>query len=66
MISDLMRYLVYHRNHDESEHARRLFARIPGSVRRRLEETDYAACEALCPQRIAIGDMVKDACKSLA
>ncbi len=66
MISDIMRYRMYHENYGEPERARALFAQIPGDVRQQLLTTDFRQAEALCPQRIPIGELVTDACQKLA
>ena len=66
MVSDIMRYLMYHNSCGQRDLARRLFARIPADARKRLLTTDYSLAEASCPQRIPIATMVAEAMRKLA
>jgi predicted aldo/keto reductase-like oxidoreductase len=65
-IADVMRYLMYHRQYGQTEEARRLFAELPGAVRGALASGDFSAAERRCPQRVAIGRLMREACAILA
>ena len=65
-IADVMRYLMYHREYGLAEDARRMFAELPASVRAALRHGDFSAAEHRCPQRLAIGELMRKACDLLA
>ncbi len=65
-ISDIMRYLMYHNSYGDKTMARELFAQIPAGVRNRLLDIDYSAAERVCPQRMAIGKLIREAVTKLA
>ena len=66
MISDVMRFMMYSQSYGEHDLAKSLFAKLPEEARAKLLAADYKASEAACPQRIAIGQVVRDACEKLA
>jgi len=65
-VSDIMRYLMYYNNYGDRQHARELFAQIPGEVRNKLISVDYSRAETRCPQRIPIGKFIAEAVSKLA
>ncbi len=65
-VSDIMRYLMYYNSYGDRQHARELFAQIPGEVRNKLLNIDYSRAEARCPQRIPIGKFIAEAVAKLA
>lgn len=66
-VRDVMRHLMYHHNYTQAEvDARALFRAMPSPVRTRLAETDYAAAERVCPNRLPIGQMMREAVRVLA
>jgi predicted aldo/keto reductase-like oxidoreductase len=65
-ISDVMRYLMYYRQYGQAEEARRLFAELPAAVRGALAGADFSVAERRCPQRVAIGRLMREACAVLA
>jgi aryl-alcohol dehydrogenase-like predicted oxidoreductase len=65
-ISDIMRYLMYYNSYGEHAEAKRLFARIPAEVRRKLPGLDCRLAEARCPQRLPISELVAEAVSKLA
>jgi predicted aldo/keto reductase-like oxidoreductase len=65
-ISDIMRYLMYHKSYGEHEEAKQLFAQIPAKVRNKLLSTDFSLAEARCPQHLPIGRLVVEAANKLA
>lgn len=65
-IADVMRYLMYHREYGLAADARRMFAELPSAARAVLARGDFSAAERRCPQRIAIGELMREACEVLA
>ncbi|MHC4641291.1 MAG: aldo/keto reductase [Planctomycetota bacterium] len=65
-VSDIMRYLMYHKSYGEHEEAQQLFAQIPAKVRNKLLSTDFSPAEARCPQHLPIGKLVTEAVSRLA
>lgn len=65
-VSDILRYMMYYNSYGDRDLARQLFAEIPSDIRSRLSELDYSAAEQRCPQRIAIGEVMKQASQILA
>jgi predicted aldo/keto reductase-like oxidoreductase len=64
-VGDIMRFLMYYNSYGEVDHARKCFARIPPQVRSRLETIDFSAAERVCPQKIEIAKLVRQAVKTL-
>lgn len=65
-VSDIIRYLTYYNSYDDSDRARKLFAKIPHGAKSRLLSTDYSLAEARCPQHLPIGSLVAEAVSKLA
>ncbi len=65
-VSDIMRYLMYYNSYGEHQHAKELFAQIPGNVRNRLLTTDYSLAEARCPQHLPINKLIAEAVSKMA
>ena len=65
-VSELMRYMMYFNSYGEEDRAKELFARIPTNVRHKLLNVDYRPAEALCPQRLPIGEIVTQAVTRLS
>jgi hypothetical protein len=65
-IGDIMRYLMYSRSYGDRNHAIALFKDIPEKVRAKIASLDYSSAEKRCPQRMAIGNLMRDALKELA
>jgi uncharacterized protein len=57
---------MYHRYYGEPELARETFAGLPEDIRQRLTEVDYSRAEAVCPQRLAIAQLMRQAKEMLA
>lgn len=66
VVSDVLRYLMYFNNYGEEEKARRLFAELPATTRRRLTRTDFAEVEAVCPQRLPVSALMTEALEKLS
>ena len=65
-IGDVMRYLMYCRSYGDRHYAMTEFNKIPEKIRRRLANTDYSKAEQKCPQKMAIGRLMRDAIKELS
>jgi hypothetical protein len=65
-VSEVMRQLMYYNSYGLSSQARELFARLPVAVRTKLSRVDYHAVEAVCPQRLQIGQLMAEAMNKLA
>jgi hypothetical protein len=64
-IGDVMRYLMYSRSYGDRNHAIALFKDIPEKVRAKMAGLDYSFAEKRCPQKMAIGNLMRDALKEL-
>lgn len=60
-IADVMRYLVYHNGHCDHSMANEEFMRLPAHIRRNLKNFDYSKAEKVCPNKMAIGEMMHKA-----
>jgi uncharacterized protein len=65
-VNEVMRSLMYHRYYGEPELARETFAGLPEDIRQRLTEVDYSRAEQVCPQRLAIAQLMRQAKEMLA
>jgi hypothetical protein len=65
-VGDVMRALMYCRSYGDRDRARELFAQIPASARRQIAMTDFTAAERRCPQKLAIGRLMREAADELA
>jgi uncharacterized protein len=64
-IPDVMRYMMYYNSYGERNYARGQFAELPESARKLLTTGDFSAAEALCPQGIRIGSVMREAARTL-
>jgi uncharacterized protein len=60
-VGELMRCLMYHRVYGDAALAREVFAALPADIRKRLPRLECAAAERVCPQRLPIGRLVREA-----
>ena len=60
-IADVMRYLVYYQGHCDHSMAFEEYKRLPGHIRRNLKAFDYSKAEKVCPNKMAIGEMMHEA-----
>jgi predicted aldo/keto reductase-like oxidoreductase len=65
-IADVMRCLMYRDEYGMADYAREQFAALPAEARTALAAADYSAAERRCPQRMAIGELMKHALDTLA
>ena len=64
-IGDVMRYLMYSRSYGDHDRAHQLFSRIPQKVRANMATLDYTKAEQRCPQKMAIGKLMRQAVREL-
>jgi predicted aldo/keto reductase-like oxidoreductase len=60
-IGDVMRYLMYARSYNDHHRGREKFQKIPVEIRRKMGNINYGQAEQKCPQKMAIGDLMRDA-----
>ena len=60
-IGDVMRYLMYCRSYGDRDTAATEFKKLPKTIRLKLAEADYSAAEQKCPQKMAIGKLMREA-----
>ena len=65
-VRDVMRHLMYHHSYGSEVDARALFRELPANTRARLTQIDYAAAERVCPNRLPIAQMMREASRVLA
>ena len=64
-VGDVMRFLMYSHSYGDLQRARAEYARLPQRVRWQLARLDYTEAEKSCPQKIAIGRLMRDAAREL-
>ena len=65
-ISDVMRCLMYVRSYENPQRAKTQFQKLPVNTRRQMTLTDYYLAEQKCPQKMAIGKLIREAVKELS
>jgi hypothetical protein len=65
-ISDIMRHLMYWRSYGDRHRAARYFHQLPDERRTNMAALDYSEAERLCPQQMAIGQIVRTALSEFA
>ena len=65
-VNEVIRCLMYHRYYGEPELARLTFAGLPEEVKQRLTAVDYSRAEEVCPQKLAIAGLMRQAAEILA
>ncbi|MEJ2071084.1 MAG: aldo/keto reductase, partial [Syntrophobacterales bacterium] len=60
-VNEVMRCLMYYRDYGEPELARETFASLSTELRQGLAEVDYSQAERLCPQGLAIAQLMRQA-----
>ena len=64
-IGDVMRCLMYARSYGDRPRGRMLFKKIPLGIRQHMDGINYAPAEQKCPQKMAIGKLMREATKEL-
>ncbi len=65
-VADVMRCLMYAHRYNDYQMAREAMARLPSDIQQRLLRADYARAESQCPQRMAIGALMRRAADEMA
>jgi len=65
-IGDVMRSLMYYHSYGDHAYAREIFAAIPAHVRQQLARLDFSVAERVCPNKLPIAQLVREATKLLA
>ena len=65
-IGDVMRYLMYACSYKNHKKARDHFKKIPKKIRARMFYLDYEPAEQKCPNKMAIGILIRAAIKELS
>ena len=65
-VRDIMRFTMYHDSYGAKTLAKDEFAAIEPSIRQRLAQFDYAGVEAVCPNKLPIGNIIRDTVVKLA
>jgi uncharacterized protein len=65
-IGDVMRYLMYYRSYGDYDYAAVRFKTIPENIRRQMAHLDYSSAEQKCPQKMAIGKLMREAVEKLS
>jgi predicted aldo/keto reductase-like oxidoreductase len=60
-IGDVMRYLMYSRSYGDRYRATMHLNEIPETIRREMARLDYSLAEQKCPQKMAIGKLMREA-----
>jgi predicted aldo/keto reductase-like oxidoreductase len=64
-IGDVMRYLMYCRSYGNRDAAVTEFKKLPAITRHKMASADYSAAEQKCPQKMAIGRLMREAAEEL-
>lgn len=65
-VNDVLRCLMYHREYDEPGLGRSVFADLPEAQRQQLASADYSRAEAVCPHKLKIAKLMREAVETLA
>jgi predicted aldo/keto reductase-like oxidoreductase len=65
-IPDILRYMMYYNSYGERDRAREEFKSLPEAFRKSLASRDYSPAERICPNRIKIGQAMREAVRILA
>ena len=65
-VSDVMRCLMYARSYGNPQRAKTRFHKLPVITRRQMTLTDYSLAEQRCPQKMAIGKLMREAVKEFS
>jgi predicted aldo/keto reductase-like oxidoreductase len=65
-IADVMRYLMYYKSYGDAARAREHFAELPSPIRMSIGKLDYSKAESVCPHKVSIGELMKEAKTLLA
>jgi len=57
---------MYYRDYGDHGLAREVYAGLSQEIRAQLTEVDYSRAERVCPQGLAIGELIREASRVLA
>jgi hypothetical protein len=60
-VADVLRCLMYQHTYGDAQLARETFLKLPSEVRNRVATEDFAAAERVCPQRLPLGRLMREA-----
>jgi hypothetical protein len=61
-VADVMRYLMYHHDYNETHRAQKAFTHhLPNHIKRNIANFDYSKAESHCPQNLPIAKLMKEA-----
>ena len=61
-ILGIMELLMYARGYGKSDWAAQRFAQIPDEIQNKIAISDYSGAEKICPQKMPIAKLMKEAC----
>ena len=64
-IADVMRHLMYSRDYGDHSLAASLFDRLPVGARETFANLDFSRAESVCPNRLPIGRLMREAVQEL-
>jgi predicted aldo/keto reductase-like oxidoreductase len=64
-VSDIMRCLMYYHDYGERDLAREVYAGLPDRARAGLARVDYSLAEKVCPRKLAISKLMREASEIL-
>ncbi len=65
-VGDVMRCLMYSRQYQDIELAKSVFYNIPEQTRKSMVKIDYSKAERVCPHKMAIASLMRQAVEELA
>lgn len=65
-VCDVMRHLMYLRSYGDATLARASFAALPADARAAMRTADFADAESVCPQRLPLARLMREATEALA
>ena len=60
-IFDIIEMFMYSRGYGKHESVTKKFQQIPPEIRARINKSDYSSAEIICPQKMPIGQLMKEA-----
>jgi hypothetical protein len=65
-VADVMRSLMYHRHYGDHLLARETFGGLPQEIRNQIAAMDFSNAERVCPNRLPIAQLMREASELLA
>jgi len=64
-VSDIMRHLMYHRNYNDKDVAGKMDRKLDVDIKQ-MASLDFSSAEKKCPQKMAIGSLMREAAEVLS